>query len=234
MFETVKTGLLAAQGGFLTPELQAVVVQLTTGLLTTLEIFVLTLVLSLPLGLLVAFGRMSRIGIVRWLVKIYISIMRGTPLMLQLMVVYFGPYYIFHVSITNEYRFYAVIIGFVLNYAAYFAEIYRGGIASMPAGQYEAAQVLGFGKSQTFMRIILPQVAKRILPSVTNEVITLVKDTSLAMVISVSEMFTAAKALASAQVSVVPYVAAGVFYYVMNYVVAWIMETIEKRMNYYR
>lgn len=226
--------LLAAQNSLLYPKLMAVITQLAAGLLTTLEIFVLTLVLSLPLGLLVSFGRMSKISIVRWVVKIYISIMRGTPLMLQLMVVYFGPYYIFHISISSEYRFVAVIIGFVLNYAAYFAEIYRGGIESMPAGQYEAAQVLGFSKQQTFMRIILPQVFKRIMPPVTNEVITLVKDTSLAMVISVTEMFTNAQALASAQVSVIPLVVAGIFYYIMNYVVAWGMELIEKRMNYYR
>ena len=181
-----------------------------------------------------AFGRMSKNRLLRWTIKIYISIMRGTPLMLQLMMVYFGPYYIFGMSISSEYRFYAVIIGFVLNYAAYFAEIFRGGIESMPEGQYEAAEVLGFSKTQTFFRIILPQVIKRILPAITNEVITLVKDTSLAMVISVGEMFTAARALASAQVSVLPFMVAGVFYYIMNYVVAWIMEMFEKRLNYYK
>lgn len=235
MMLTVHTAaLLAAQSSTSSQKLMAVFTQLSAGLLTTLEIFVLTLALSLPLGLLVSFGRMSKIGILRWVTKIYISIMRGTPLMLQLMVVYFGPYYIFHINISSEYRFVAVVIGFVLNYAAYFAEIYRGGIESMPAGQYEAAQVLGFSRQQTFMRIILPQVFKRIMPPVTNEVITLVKDTSLAMVISVSEMFTNAQALASAQVSVIPLVVAGIFYYIMNYVVAWGMELIEKRMNYYR
>ena len=232
------TDFLATQVAFTTglisDELAATLRQLSEGLLTTVEIFILTLLFSLPLGLLVSFGRMSKNPIIRWVTKIYISIMRGTPLMLQLMVVYFGPYYIFDISISKEYRFYAVIIGFVLNYAAYFAEIFRGGIESMPEGQYEAAQVLGFGKTQTFFLIILPQVMKRILPSVTNEVITLVKDTSLAMVISVGEMFTAAKALASAQVSVVPFVVAGVFYYIMNYVVAWIMENFEKRANYYK
>ena len=220
--------------GFLSDEMSAILSQLTAGLFTTVEIFILTLVLSMPLGLLVAFGRMSKNPFLRWIIKIYISIMRGTPLMLQLMMVYFGPYYIFEVSISSEYRFYAVLIGFVLNYAAYFAEIFRGGIESMPAGQYEAAQVLGFGRVQTFFRIILPQVIKRILPAITNEVITLVKDTSLATVISVGEMFTAAKALASSQVSVLPFVVAGVFYYIMNYVVAWIMEGFEKRMNYYK
>ena len=228
------SGLLSAGGAGLSQQLTAVLSQLSLGLVTTLQIFVLTLVFSLPLGLFVALGRMSQNTLVRTVVKVYISVMRGTPLMLQLMVVYFGPYYIFGISISSTYRFYAVIIGFVLNYAAYFAEIYRGGIESMPQGQYEAAHVLGFGKAQTFVRIILPQVAKRILPSVTNEVITLVKDTSLAMVISVSEMFTAAKALASAQVSVIPFAVAGLFYYIMNYAVAYGMECIEKRMNYYR
>ncbi|MFA9380853.1 MAG: amino acid ABC transporter permease [Acetanaerobacterium sp.] len=227
-------GLLSADGGILSQQLLAVLMQLSQGLITTIQIFLFTLVLSLPLGLLVALGRMSGNGPVRVLAKIYISIMRGTPLMLQLMMVYFGPYYIFGINIGSTYRFYAVVIGFVLNYAAYFAEIYRSGIESMPAGQYEAAEVLGFSRAQTFVRIILPQVAKRILPPVTNEVITLVKDTSLAMVISVSEMFTAAKALASAQVSVIPFVVAGLFYYIMNYAVAYGMEYVEKRMNYYR
>lgn len=228
------TDLLSANGSELSQELVAVFSQLSQGLITTLQIFVLTLVFSLPLGLIVAFGRMSQNFLLRTVIKVYISIMRGTPLMLQLMVVYFGPYYLFGINITSTYRFYAVIIGFVLNYAAYFAEIYRGGIESMSPGQYEAAEVLGFSKGQTFMRIILPQVIKRILPSITNEVITLVKDTSLAMVISVSEMFTAAKALASAQVSVIPFAVAGLFYYIMNYAVAYGMEFIEKRMNYYR
>ncbi len=234
MINTSAIQQMAMESGFMSEELAVIVSQLLTGLLVTVEIFILTLVLSLPLGLLVAFGRLSKMKIVRWIVKIYISIMRGTPLMLQLMMVYFGPYYIFGISITNEYRFYAVLIGFVLNYAAYFAEIYRGGIESMPSGQYEAAQVLGFGKMQTFFRIILPQVIKRIMPSITNEVITLVKDTSLATVIAVGEMFTAAKALASAKASVLPFVVAGLFYYVMNYVVAAIMEYCEKRMNYYK
>jgi ABC-type amino acid transport system permease subunit len=148
------------------------------------------------------------------------------------MVVYFGPFYIFKMSTPD--RFVAVIIGFVLNYAAYFAEIYRAGIESMPIGQYEAAKVLGYNKTQTFLKIILPQVIKRILPPVTNEVITLVKDTSLAFVISVSEMFTLAKAIASAQRSVIPYIAAGIFYYVFNFIVAYAMEWVEKKFSYFR
>lgn len=205
--------------------------QLAQGLLVSIEIFLLTLVGSLPLGLLVAFGRMSKFRPLRLVVQVYISIMRGTPLVLQLMVVYFGPAMLFGWSIP---RFSAVILGMILNYAAYFAEIYRGGIESMPVGQYEAAEVLGYTKSQTFLKIILPQVFKRILPSVTNEVITLVKDTSLAYVVSVMEMFTLAKKIASSQTTLMPFVIAGVFYYIFNLVVAVIMERMERRLSYYR
>ena len=208
--------------------------QLAGGMLVSIEIFFVTLLFSLPLGLLICFGRMSKNKVIRAIVSAYISIMRGTPLMLQLMVVYFGPYFIFGIRISMGYSLIAVFIAFAINYAAYFAEIYRGGIESMPVGQYEAAEILGYSKSQTFLHIILPQVIKRILPSVTNEVITLVKDTSLAFVIAVSEMFTIAKALASSQTSMVPYVAAGIFYYVFNFLVAWIMEKIEKHLSYYR
>ena len=153
--------------------------------------------------------------------------------MLQLIVVYFGPYYLFGSNLKG-YRFPAIIIAFAVNYAAYFAEIYRGGIESMPVGQYEAAKILGYTKAQTFIRIILPQVIKRILPAITNETITLVKDTSLAFTIGVTEMFTMAKALASGQVSMIPYAFAALFYYILNLVVVFIMERIEKKMNYYR
>lgn len=204
------------------------------GMVTTVVIFGLTLLFYLPLGMIVSFGRMSKGPLVRNLTKIYISIMRGTPLMLQIMMVYYGPYYLFRIQISSSYRFAAVIIAFAINYAAYFAEIYRGGIESMPRGQYEAAKLLGYTKGQTFLRIILPQVIKRILPSVTNEIITLVKDTSLAMVIAVMEMFTISKALASSSTSAIPYVAAGIFYYIFNYLVAWTMEKIEEKLNYYR
>lgn len=207
--------------------------QMTAGFGQTCLIFVMTLIFSLPLGMLVYFGRVSRIKLISWIVKIYISVMRGTPLMLQLLVWYFAPYYLWQMNI-GEYKLTAILLGCSLNYAAYFAEIYRSGIESMPVGQYEAAEILGYSKSQTFLHIILPQVIKRILPSVTNEVITLVKDTSLAFVIAVSEMFTIAKALASSQTSMVPYVAAGIFYYVFNFLVAWIMEKIEKHLSYYR
>ena len=204
-----------------------IVWQLAGGMGVSIQLFVITLLLSLPLGLVIALGRMSKNGLLSGFIKFYISIMRGTPLMLQLMVVYFGPYYLFGIKVTNEYRIWAALIGFVLNYAAYFAEIYRSGIQSMPVGQYEAAKLLGYSKIQTFFVIILPQVIKRILPSVTNEVITLVKDTSLAFTISVAEMFTTAKALASSQTSMMPFVAAGLFYYVFNFVVAWVMEFVE-------
>ena len=207
--------------------------QLAKGMTVTTEIFFVTLIFSLPLGLLVCWGKMSKIPVIRWIVSAYISIMRGTPLMLQLMVVYFGPYFIFGIRISMGYSLIAVFIAFAINYAAYFAEIYRGGIESMPAGQYEAARILGYSKAQTFFRIILPQVIKRILPSVTNEVITLVKDTSLAFTISVLEMFAIAKALASSQTSMIPFVAAGVFYYIFNLVVAVVMEWIEKKLSYY-
>ena len=208
--------------------------QLAGGMLVSTQIFVVTLVFSLPLGLLISFGRMSKNRVIQGIVKAYISVMRGTPLMLQLMVVYFGPYYLFKIKIGNGYRLWAAFIGFIINYAAYFAEIYRSGIQSMPAGQYEAAKILGYSKPQTFFKIILPQVMKRILPSITNEVITLVKDTSLAFSISVLEMFAIAKALASSQTSLMPFVAAGVFYYVFNLIVAVSMEYIEKRLSYYQ
>lgn len=215
-------------------DLLQIIKQLAGGMGTSIEIFTVTLLVSLPLGLLISFGRMSKNPVLRAAVKFYISIMRGTPLMLQLMVVYFGPYYLFGIRVGNGYRLWAAFIGFAVNYAAYFAEIYRSGIQSMPAGQYEAAKLLGYTKYQTFFRIIFPQVVKRILPSITNEVITLVKDTSLAFTISVMEMFTVAKALASSQVSMIPFVAAGLFYYIFNLLVASFMEYAEKKMNYYQ
>ncbi len=209
-------------------------IQLGSGMLVSVEIFFMTLLFSLPLGLVVAFGRMSKNTVLRGIVKIYIAIMRGTPLMLQLIVVYFAPYYAFGLKISQAYRFVAVIIAFSINYAAYFAEIYRGGIESMPVGQYEAAKVLGYNKGQTFFKIIFPQVIKRILPSVTNETITLVKDTSLAFVIAIAEMFTIAKQIGAKETSVVPLMVAGVFYFIFNYMVAFFMEFLEKKTGYYR
>ena len=231
--------------------LTQIITQLAGGMGRSLLIFTLTLVFSLPLGLSVTAGRMSKwaplarikgplahLGLsgfmpVRLATQFFISVMRGTPLMLQLMVVYYGPYYIFGLPISLEYQFYAVIIAFSINYAAYFAEIYRGGIESIDKGQWEAAQVLGYSKLQTFFLIILPQVVRRILPSITNEVITLIKDTSLAMVIAYAEMFTLAKRMVAAQGNILPYVAAAIFYYVFNMVVALAMEKLEKRLDYY-
>ncbi len=203
------------------------------GMLKTFLIFTLTLVGSLPLGMIVALLRKSRFAVVRGFIRGYISIIRGTPLMLQLLVWYFGPYYLFGINI-GGWRFPAIIVGFVVNYAAYFAEIYRGGIESIPVGQYEAAEVLGYTKTQTFMRIILPQVIKIIMPSVTNEVITLVKDTSLAFTLAYQEVFSLAKQIAASQTSFMPFVIAGVFYFVANYIVEIAMNRIEKSMDYYK
>ena len=207
--------------------------QLVSGMGSSLMIFVLTLLFSMPLGLLVAFGRMSKIKPLQAVIKVFIAILRGTPLMLQLLVVNFAPYYLFRISLLRWYRFAAIIIGFSINYAAYFAEIYRSGIESIPKGQYEAASVLGYNKNQTFFRIIFPQMVKRVLPPVTNEVITLVKDTSLAFVLAYEEMFTVAKQIASARTSIMPLFVAGVFYFIFNGVVAFAMERIEKKLSYY-
>ena len=214
--------------------LVTMVKMLLGGMGKSILIYFLTLLGALPLGLLVAFGRMSKVRPLQLVVKFYISVMRGTPLMLQLMVVFFGPFYLFKIPTGSGYRFAAVIIGFVINYAAYFAEIYRGGIEAIPRGQREAAQVLGYSRSRTFLTIILPQMVKRILPAITNEMITLVKDTSLAFAISYSEMFTLAKKIASSHTTLMPFVVAGVFYYIFNFVVAFVMERFEKRLSYYQ
>ncbi len=207
--------------------------QLSSGMVKTTGIFFWTIILSLPLGLFVSFGRMSKNPVLKNIVKIYISLMRGTPLMLQLMMVYYFPYLLFGMNI-RTFRFPAIIIGFTINYAAYFAEIFRSGIESMPVGQYEAAKLLGYSKSQTFIKIILPQVIKRILPSITNEVITLVKDTSLAFSLAYMEMFTVAKQIVAKDATFTPFIVAAVFYYVFNFVVAFVMEHFEKKLSYYR
>lgn len=215
-------------------DFKSITKQLSEGMLASLAIFFFTLLFSLPLGILLMFMRMSKIAPIRWIAKFYISVMRGTPLMLQLLVVFYGPYYLFDISVPYGFRFYAVIIGFALNYAAYFAEIYRGGIESIPVGQYEAAQVLGYSNTQRFCKIIFPQMVKRVLPAVTNEVITLVKDTSLAFALAYAEMFTLAKQVAAAKASIVPLFIAGLFYYIFNFVVAYVMEKIEKKLQYYK
>ena len=213
--------------------LSVMIAKMSEGLGRTMSIFSLTLLFSLPLGLLVAFLRMSKIKPIRWLTSVYISVLRGTPLMLQLLVVCYGPFYLFGLRVARN-KLIPIIIAFSLNYAAYLAEIYRGGIQSIPAGQYEAAAVLGYGRAQTFFRIILPQVVKRILPSVTNEVITLVKDTSLAFTLAYQEMFSIGKSISNSQSSFMPFVIAGVFYYVFNSLVAFVMSLIERCLNYYR
>ena len=204
------------------------------GLLLTGQIFIVTLIGSLPLGVLIALGRMSKFKPLAWVMRAYISFMRGTPLMLQLMALMFGPYYLFGMQLGSDWKFWACDIGFILNYAAYFAEIYRGGIASMNQGQYEAAEVLGYTRFQCFTRIILPQVIKRILPSVTNEIVTLVKDTSMAFTVAYQEMFTIGKQIANSQTSFMPFVIAGVFYFLFNAVVGWVMGQFEKKLSYYR
>lgn len=214
-------------------ELATMLELLGSGLVLTLQVFVTTLVGALPLGVVVALCRISRFKPLALITRFYISVMRGTPLMLQLMALMFGPYYLFGLQMGPDWKYWACSIGFIINYAAYFGEIYRSGLQSIPRGQYEAAEVLGYTRAQTFMKIILPQVAKRILPAMSNEVITLVKDTSLAFVVGIMEMFTQAKALAASQVSMVPYLLAGVIYWVFNFIVEMILTRIEKKMSYY-
>ena len=201
--------------------LMTMIIKMSEGLSKTCAIFFLTLLFSLPLGMIVALLRMSKVKVVSAVTRFIITVLRGTPLMLQLLAVTYGPYYLFGTNVARN-KLIPVVIAFSINYAAYFAEIYRGGIESIPIGQYEAAEVLGYSKFQTFMRIILPQVIKRIMPSVTNEVVTLVKDTSMAFTVSYQEMFF------------MPFLVAGAFYYVFNVIVDWAMGRIEKRLDYYR
>ena len=212
----------------------SVVQEIGAGISSSLLLFVLTLIFSMPLGLLVCFGRMSKIKPLSMVFNFVISVLRGTPLMLQLVVVFFGPYYVFGMNVSNTWRFWAAIVGFSINYAAYFAEIYRSGIQAIPKGQYEAAEVLGYTKIQTFCKIIFPQMVKHVLPPVTNEIITLTKDTSLAFVLAYAEMFTLAKQVAASDASIAPLFVAGLFYYVFNYVVAFVMERLERKLAYYQ
>ena len=206
------------------------------GFCTTLAIFGLTLLFSIPLGLLVAVLKMSRYRIIRYPVSFYISVMRGTPLLLQIVAIYFGSYYLSeYTGIQFSFdRFPAVIVAFSINYAAYFAEIFRGGIQSIPKGQYEAAAMLGLTRGQTFYRIILPQVVKRVVPASANEVITLVKDTSLAQVIAVTELFALAKKQQAAYASIYPLFVAGVFYYIANLILSVLFAYVERKLNYYK
>ena len=208
--------------------------KLMSGMGVTVSIFILTLVFSIPLGLPLSLARMSKSRVISVVSAVYISIMRGTPLMLQIIVIYFLPYFGFGINVSSGYRFIAVIIAFSLNYAAYFAEIYRSGIQSIPRGQYEAAQILGYSRSQTFTRIVMPQMFKRVLPAMTNEIITLVKDTSLSFAIATAEMFTMAKQIAAKEASLMPLMVAGIFYYVFNFIVALICQKVEKHYDYYK
>ncbi len=213
--------------------LMTMIIKMSEGLSKTCAIFFLTLLFSLPLGMIFALLRMSKVKVISALMRFIITVLRGTPLMLQLLAVTYGPYYLFGMIVARN-KLIPVVIAFALNYAAYFAEIYRGGIESMPVGQYEAAEVLGYTRLQTFFRIILPQVVKRIMPSVTNEVITLVKDTSLAFTLAYQEVFSLSKQISASQTSFMPFVIAGVFYFIANYVVAYAMELIEKKLDYYK
>lgn len=213
--------------------LLTMIVKMGEGLSNTCAIFSLTLLFSLPLGMVVALLRMSKNWLVSNVTRFFISILRGTPLMLQLLAVTYGPYYLWNVPVARN-KLIPVVIAFAINYAAYFAEIYRGGIESMPVGQYEAAEVLGYTKTQTFIHIILPQVFKRVMPSITNEVVTLVKDTSIAFTVSYQEMFTIGKQISNSEGSFTPFLVAGVFYFVFNAVVDFVMGRIEKRMSYYK
>lgn len=203
------------------------------GLGLTAWIFVVTLVGSLPLGIVVALCRMSRFAPLALIARFYISILRGTPLMLQLMAIMFGPYALFGISLSSEWKYGACAIGFILNYSAYFAEIYRSGIQSIPKGQYEAAMVLGYSRVQTFTKIVLPQVIKVITPAMGNEIITLVKDTSLAFVLGITEMFTVAKAISASEISMVPYALAALIYWVCCLFIEFIIGRVEKKLSYY-
>lgn len=195
------------------------------------KLFFFTLLIALPLGLIISLGRMSKLPILSYPIRLYLLIMRGTPLILQLFFFYYGPYYLFKIRLD---RFPAAILAMGLNYAAYFAEIYRSGIQSMPKGQYEAAQVLGFGKCQTFFKIILPQVIKRILPPMGNEFMTLVKDTALVTAIGVAEIYQLATDSMSRLGKITPLVMAGGFYLVMNSIVSRLVNIAEKKLDYYR
>lgn len=205
---------------------------LLEGLGMTARIFALTLVFSLPLGLIISFGSMSKFLPLKLITKAFVWVIRGTPLMLQLIVVYYGPGLIFGWDLLE--RFTAVIIAFVINYSCYFSEIYRGGIEAIPHGQYEAGQVLGMTKSQIFFRVVLFQVIKRIVPPMSNEIITLVKDTSLARIIAVYELIWMAQNYIKLEGLIWPLLYTGVFYLVFNGILTLLFGYIEKKMDYYK
>ncbi len=218
-------------GGYVSPS--TMFSMLISGYGVSLQIFFLTLIGAVPLGALVALGRLSHVKPLAWLMSVYISLMRGTPLMLQMFAVFFAPYYVFGIQTGPSYMMVAVMIAFIVNYAAYFAEIYRSGIQSMPKGQYEAAEVLGYSHAQTFFRIIFPQVIKHILPAMGNEIVTLVKDTSLAFSIGVAEMFTTGRALVASQRTMLPFVIAAGIYWVTCLLIEWVLRREEKKLSYY-
>lgn len=207
--------------------------QLINGTRNTASIFFWTLLFSIPLGMLVSLGRMSKHGFIWRPLHIYILIMRGTPLILQILFVYFALPLILPGNMRID-RYWAAVIAFVINYAAYFAEIFRGGIQSMPIGQYEAAQMLGFSRVQTFFRIILPQVAKRVLLPVSNEVITLIKDTALVSTIGLYDLYSLASKEVNRTASIEPLIVAGIFYLVFTFVITKLLMLCEKKLDYYR
>lgn len=209
-----------------------VTAQLAAGFLTTLEIFAITLVCSLPLGLIITFGSMSKIPPIKWLVKTFVWIIRGTPLMLQIIFVFFGPGLLWDGTALP--RLTAVLIAFIINYSCYFSEIYRGGIESIPKGQYEAGQVLGMTKPQIFFKVVLFQVIKRIVPPMGNEIITLVKDTSLARVIAVVELVKAAETIVALKAIIWPLFYVAAFYLLFSGLLTILLNRIEKKMNYYQ
>lgn len=209
-----------------------VTLQLLDGFWKTLYIFGITLVLSLPLGLVITFGSMSKFTPLRWLTRVFVWIIRGTPLMLQIILVFYGPGLLFEWKPLD--REVAVIIAFVINYACYFSEIYRGGIESIQQGQYEAGQVLGMTKTQVFFKVVLFQVIKRIIPPIGNEIITLVKDTSLARVIAVTELVKAAQDIVGLKAIIWPIFYVGVFYLIFCGLLTILFRFIEKKLNYYK
>ena len=215
-----------------------IIKQIFSGTGQSLFIFTTTLVISLPLGLLFSLVKIQKTKnylfiLLKQILNVMVEILRGTPLMLQLFAWYYTPYFVFHIQMSRNWKIYAVVLGFSINYAAYFSEIFRAGIQSVPIGQTEAAFILGYNKFFTFFKIILPQTIKRVLPPITNEVITLVKDTSLAFVIGYIELFTISKQIASKETSVMPLFIAGVFYFIFNFVVSFVMDKIEKKFSYF-
>ena len=210
----------------------SVTLDLLNGFLSTLQLFGLTLLFSLPLGLIICFGSMSRFKPLRWFVRTFVWIIRGTPLLLQLIIVYYGPGLIFHIGLLP--RFSAALIAFVINYSCYFSEIYRGGIESIPKGQYEAGQVLGMTKTQIFFKVVLLQVIKVIVPPMSNEIITLVKDTSLARIIAVYEIIWTAQVYIKMEGLIWPLFYTGAFYLAFSGLLTLLFGFIEKKLSYFR